>query len=132
MTRWLVLTCLLLPGCDLFRSEKTADSTRDRTTVTKETTVVKGAGEWDHTTTVYREEVSKDVAHSEQTRTTSAPAADSILSLLETGTTGSPLLTLIIAYVTGKVGLGAAKMGGAAVANHIRKTKPAKKDPPNV
>lgn len=129
----LFLSLLVLPGCSLWRSDTKSDKTAQRDTVVKETVVVAGTSEWNNTKTTYREETTKDVAHAEQTKEHSSPAAEGLLAGLSGGVTGNPLIDLILAYVTGKVGLGAAQMAGGAAVAHIRRRKPKteKKDDSN-
>lgn len=130
-TVFLFISLFALSGCGAFwRTEVKTDSHVQKETVTKETEVVKGAGEWDHTVTRYKEEISKETAGSEQSREHSSPAAAGLISLLDSaGLSSNPILALILSVFGGKLALSGANAVSAAGTHVVSKMKKPKKAP---
>ena len=99
-----ILTCLLVGGC--VNSDTIRDAQTDRKKVVKETILkegVEGGQPVNTKQTLYREEVSEETAHSEQSRSTSVSLPDGAFNF----TTGVPALDaglLILSLITGKKG----------------------------
>lgn len=106
-----------LTGCETTRADTTRDAQTDRKTVVKETRIREGTDPFKET--VYREEVSKEVAHSEQARVVSLPAAEGLGSILGGLSTGNPILDVIIAMISASLG----GKGLAKVADQVTKKK---------
>jgi hypothetical protein len=115
----LIALCLLT-SCAASRTDTTKNGTKDRTTVTKETRIREGTDPFKET--VYREEVSKEVAQSEQSRTLTIPAIEGLGSILGGMTTGNPILDIIIAMIS-------AQLGGKGLAKVADKVTGKKKAP---
>lgn len=89
---------MLLVGCATSRTDTQTDETRNRKTITKETKVHEGADPWRET--IYREEISDEVARAEQSRTVSLPAAEALGGFLSGVSTGNPAIDLGIGLLT--------------------------------
>lgn len=88
--------CTALNGCAEKRTETTTDATKDRTTVTKETRIREGTDPFKET--VYREEVSKETAHSEQSRNVSLDTSG-MADFLTGVSTGNPAIDLGLGFL---------------------------------
>ncbi len=130
-----VVALYLLAGCETSRSDTVRDANTDRTTVVKETKIrqgVDGGQPVDVKETTYREEVSKEIAHSEQNRTTSIPAAEAFGGLISAiPSTGNPVIDWAIPLV-GLLFRKKATAGVVAAAGAVKKKLTKKATLPNV
>ncbi len=94
----LVIAVLVVSLAGCTKSDTVRDAKTDRTTVVKETKVHEGSEPWKET--VYREEVSKEVAHSEQSRTSSVQMPDGLGTFLSSVSTGNPAIDMGLALLT--------------------------------
>lgn len=131
----LAIGVYLLYGCETSRVETVKDATTDRKTVVKETKLRQGveAGQpVDVKETTYREEVSQEVAHSEQNRSTSLPVADAFGGLIQgLPSTGNPIIDWAIPLV-GLLFRKKATDGVVAAAGAVKKKFTKKASLPNV